>query len=134
LGAARRTLVKLLAALFVGAGVTHFTVPGFYAHMVPPYLPAPWTLVYVSGVCEIVLGVLLLVPATRRLAAWGLVLLLFAVFPANVHMAVNHVGFVDAPAWLPQPTPLGLWLRLPLQGVLVAWAWTFTRDDEVALV
>ncbi len=130
---ARRTLLGVLGALFVGAGITHFTRPGFYAHMVPPYLPAPLGLVYVSGACEIVLGALVLVPATRRLAAWGLVALLFAVFPANVHMAVNHVGFVDAPAWLPQPTPRGLWLRLPLQAVLVAWAWAFTRDDDVAI-
>lgn len=127
MSALRRAFLGLLSALFVGAGVTHFAAPGFYAHMVPPYLPAPYALVYGSGVCEVVLGVLVLVPAIRRLAAWGLVLLLVAVFPANVHMAVHHVGFVDAPAWLPPPTPLGLWLRLPLQGVLVAWAWSFTR-------
>src|SRR4051812_28797425 len=100
--------------------------------MVPPYLPAPWTLVYVSGACEFVLGALVLVPATRRLAAWGLVALLIAVFPANVHMAVHHLGFVDAPAWLPQPTPIGLWLRLPVQALLVAWAWSFTRVEPRA--
>ena len=125
MGALRRTSLTVLSALFVGAGITHFTAPGFFAHMVPPVLPAPYALVYVSGVCEIALGLLVLVPDGP--AAWGLILLLIAVFPANVHMAVHHVGFVDGPAWLPQPTPLGLWLRLPLQGVLIAWAWTFTR-------
>jgi uncharacterized membrane protein len=127
--AGRRLSLGLLAALFLGAGITHFTAPGFYVPMVPSWLPAPWTLVYASGVCEIVLGALVLVPAVRRLAAWGLVALLIAVFPANVNMAVNEIGFSDAPAWLPQPTPLGLWLRLPLQGVLAWWAWTFTRPE-----
>ena len=123
----RRALLVLLAAFFVAAGIAHFTATAFFVHIVPPYLPAPALLVYVSGVCEIVLGLLVLLPATRQLAAWGLILLLIAVFPANVHMAVHQVGFVDPPAWLPQPTPLGLWLRLPLQGVLIAWAWWFTR-------
>jgi uncharacterized membrane protein len=122
-------LLGLLGALFVGAGITHFTRPGFYVPMVPPYLPAPLALVYVSGVFEILLGLLVLVPATRRLAAWGLVLLLLAVFPANIHMAVHHVGFVDAPEWLPQPTPLGLWMRLPFQLVLIAWAHWYTRPE-----
>ena len=125
----RRVLLVLLALLFMGAGVTHFTRPRFYEAMVPSALPAPLALVYVSGVCEIALGALVLVPATRRLAALGLVVLLLAVFPANINMAVNNLGFVDPPAWLPQPTPLGLWLRLPLQFVLIAWAWTFTRAD-----
>jgi uncharacterized membrane protein len=127
--ALRHTSLWLLGLLFVAAGVTHFTAPGFYTHIVPPYLPAPLALVYVSGVCEIALGCLVLVPATRRLAAWGLIALLLAVFPANIHMAVHHVGFADAPAGLGQPTPLQLWLRLPLQFVLMAWAYRYTRAD-----
>ena len=125
----KRLLVWPLGLLFIAAGVTHFTTPGFYAHIVPPYLPAPLALVYVSGVAELALGCLVLVPATQRLAAWGLIALLLAVFPANVHMAVNHVGFVDAPAWLGQPTPRQLWLRLPLQFVLMAWAWWYARAE-----
>ena len=127
----KRALLYLLATFFVAAGVAHFAATAFFTHIVPPYLPSPEALVYVSGACEVLLGVAVLVPATRRLAAWGLVLLLIAVFPANVHMAVNRVGFVDPPAWLPQPTPLGLWLRLPVQGVLVAWAWWYTRPEGV---
>jgi uncharacterized membrane protein len=127
----KRVLLATLAAFFVGAGITHFTRPAFYTAMVPPYLPHPLALVYLSGAAEILLGTLVLLPATRVLAAWGLVLLLLAVFPANVHMAVNRLGFVDAPKWLPQPTPLGLWLRLPVQGLLIAWAWWYTRDGAV---
>src|SRR5262245_52499617 len=122
----KRALLYLLAAFFIAAGVSHFTATAFFTHIVPPYLPSPVTLVYVSGVCEILLGAAVLVPSLRRAAAWGLILLLIAVFPANVHMAINNVGFVDPPAWLPPPTPLGLWLRLPVQGVLIAWAWWYT--------
>jgi uncharacterized membrane protein len=79
----------LFAAFFVVAGVTHFTNRDFFTSIVPPYLPWPEMLVYVSGVAEMVLGVMLLVTATMRLAAWGLIALLIAVFPANIHMAMN---------------------------------------------
>jgi uncharacterized membrane protein len=116
-----RTAMKwLLAVLFVAAGVNHFVNPGFYVGIMPPYLPWPLTLVYLSGVFEIVLGLLLLVPKFQRLAAWGLILLLIAVFPANIHMAMH-------PELFPAYPPVALWIRLPLQGVLIAWAWWFTR-------
>ena len=113
----------LLGLLFVAAGVNHFRRPEFYAAIVPPYLPAPLTLVIVSGVFEVLLGLLLLVPATSRLAAWGLIALLVAVFPANVHMALY-------PDQFPQFPPAALWGRLPVQGVLVAWAWWYTRPGR----
>jgi uncharacterized membrane protein len=86
----------------------------------PPYLPWHLELVYASGFFEIVLGILLLVPKKSSLAAWGLIALLIAVFPANVHMALNT-------ALYPAIDPVLLWLRLPLQGVLIAWAYLFTR-------
>jgi uncharacterized membrane protein len=120
-----------MAAVYVAAGVMHFATPEFFVRIVPGWLPWPAGLVYASGVCEIVLGLLVLVPATRRMAAWGIVLLLLAVFPANVNQAVHQIGFENPPAWLGQPTPLGLWLRLPFQGVLIAWAWWYTRRDAI---
>ena len=104
-------------------GVSHFLRPDFYARMVPPYLPWPLGLVYLSGVCEIALGILLLVPKTTWLAAWGVVFLLFAVFPANVHMALN-------PDLFPEFNSTFLLLRLPLQGVLIAWAYWLTRPEK----
>ena len=112
----------LLALLMVFAGVMHFVRPRGFARIVPRYLPAPMLLVYVSGAAEILLGVGLLLPATQRWAAWGLIALYVAVFPANVNMAVNHIGFGrdPGPLWL-------LWLRLPLQLVLIAWAYGYTR-------
>ncbi len=91
-----------------------------FARIVPPYLPAPRLLVYVSGIAEIAGGVCLLVPPLRRLAAWGLVLLLLAVFPANFYMATHHIQVTNSP--LPQWL---LWARLPLQAVLIGWIlWT----------
>jgi len=125
----KRALLVLLGALFVGAGVSHFTATDFFVEIVPPYLPAPLLLVWISGVSEIALGALVLVPATRRPAAWGLIALLLAVFPANVHMALHDVRPAHAPAWMGQPSTLALWLRLPLQFVMIAWAWWYTHGD-----
>jgi uncharacterized membrane protein len=103
-----------LGALFVGAGVLHLVRPDVYLVAMPPDLPAPRALVLLSGVAEVAGGVGLWLPEGRwrRRAGVGLVALLVAVYPANVHMAMAGVG---GPAW-------ALWARLPLQGVLVAWA------------
>ena len=79
----------LFGLLFVAAGAYHFVNPKFYVPMLPPYLPWHRELVYLSGACEIVLGGLLLVPPCSRYAAWGLIALLVAVFPANLHMALH---------------------------------------------
>jgi uncharacterized membrane protein len=118
----------LLAAVLLGAGVMHFVDPWFFVQIMPPYLPWHWELVYVSGVIELLLGVALLVPATRRPAAYGAIALFIAVFPANLHMAMAHVQF-DPPPTMGQPTPTAAWLRLPMQLVLIAWAWWLARDD-----
>lgn len=113
------TILRLLLALFfMLAGALHFVRPEAYMQMIPPYLPQPLLLIYVSGLCELAGGVGLLVTRLRRSAGYGLVALLIAVFPANIHMAVNHIGVagMNLPAWL-------LWLRLPLQALLIAWVW-----------
>jgi uncharacterized membrane protein len=105
----------LLALLFIAAGVNHFVRPDGYASIVPPWLPAPVGLVYVSGVAELVLGALVLT-RWQRWAGWGLVALLVAVYPANVFMALDHAARGASPAFMAL-----LWFRLPLQGVLVGW-------------
>ena len=109
----------------VGAGVNHFVSPEAYLAMMPDVLPAKLALVYVSGVAEIAGGLGLIHPKTRRWAAWGLIALLVAVFPANVNMAVNELplGTTEVPTW-------ALWARLPLQLVLIAWAYAFTRPER----
>ena len=110
----------MLAALFVAAGANHFWHALLYVRVMPPYLPQPLALVYISGLAEIVLGAALLGPAAMsRWAAWGLITLLVAVFPANVHMALHATEWPMIPPWL-------LWARLPLQGVLIAWVY-YTR-------
>jgi uncharacterized membrane protein len=112
----------VFGALFFVAGLNHFLRTDFYLSIMPPYIPWHLAAVYVSGVAEGVLGVLLLTRRWRVLAAWGLMALLIAVFPANVHMALH-------PEQYPALPELGLWLRLPLQGVLIAWAYWYTRDE-----
>ena len=109
----------LLAAFFLAAGINHFRVPMHYVAMIPPWMPWPYTLNALAGVFEI-LGALGLLFRTLRIAAgWGLIALLVAVFPANLHVALmgDTAGFSSY-------SPVILWLRLPFQAVLVAWvAW-----------
>lgn len=115
-------LKYLLCVFFVLAGLNHFISPSFYLKSMPPYLPWHLFLVYLSGFFEIALGAMILVPALTNTAAWGLIALLIAVFPANIHMALN-------PQLYPEINPIALWLRLPLQAVFIAWAYWFTRPD-----
>jgi uncharacterized membrane protein len=112
----------VLALLMVLAGTMHFVSPKPFIKIVPGYLPYARALVYISGFFEILGGVGLLIPSISRIAAWGLVALYVAVFPANINMAINHIGFGAGTT----PTLL-LWLRLPLQILLIAWAYWFTR-------
>ena len=112
----------LLGIGMVAVGVMHFVKPDDFVAIVPAALPEPLLLVYISGVAEIAGGLGLQLAATRRAAAWGLIALYVAVFPANVNMAVNHLKLGSQ-----EVSPLFLWLRLPLQLVLIAWAWRYTR-------
>jgi uncharacterized membrane protein len=105
------------------AGINHFADSDFYVQIVPPYMSWPLELVYVSGAIELALGALILIPRYSMFAAWGIIALFVAVFPANVHMAVNSQLY-------PAFSPVALWIRLPLQGVLIAWAYWFTRPND----
>ncbi len=121
----KRLSLLWLAAFFVAAGSNHFVNPDFYLGVMPPYLPAHRELVYLSGFFEILGGLAVLVPGVRVLAGWGLTLLLLAVYPANLHMALHPELFPDLAA-------LGLYVRLPLQIPLVAWAYWATRPPPPA--
>jgi uncharacterized membrane protein len=122
----KRLLLWVMAAFYVVAGANHFANPDFYLPMMPPYLPAHLGLVYLSGLAELLLGVAVLVPRLRGLAAWGVILLLIAVFPANIHIALYNVPLggaaVGAGVWN--------WVRLPMQAVLIWWAWWYTRPPS----
>jgi uncharacterized membrane protein len=117
----KQILLWVMGLLYVAAGINHFVSTDFYVRIMPPYVPFHLAMVYLSGVAEIALGVAVLIPKTRRIAAWGIIALLVAVFPANVNMLLQEP--LGAPVWL-------LWLRLPLQGVLIAWAYWYTRPDS----
>lgn len=117
---ARTVSTLALSAFMILAGVMHFAQPNFFLKIMPPYLPLHYPLVLLSGAFEIALGVMLLFLSTRTVAAWGIVALLIAVFPANIYLFQNQ----DI---LPAP-PIVHLLRLPLQGVLVFWAYLQTRN------
>ena len=119
----RRIFRIALAAFMIAIGLAHFLAPAPFASIVPAWLPAPVTLVLVSGFFEIAGGVGLLVPRVRKAASWGLVALYVAVFPANVNMALHQIpaGGVHVPA-------VWLWARLPLQIVFIVLALWVGRD------
>jgi uncharacterized membrane protein len=124
-GGGRRSKVAqrgLLAAFFIGSGVNHFRAPRFYEAIVPPSLQhQSKRVVDVSGVAEVIGGVGVLLPWTRRLSGLGLIALLAAVFPANLYMAREHERFKRIPRW-------ALYARLPLQPLMMLWAWRATRQ------
>lgn len=107
------------AAIYLIAGVAHFAYPKPFFRMMPPWIPAHAFCVYGSGVAEIGLGVGLLFDVTRPWAAWGVIALLVAVFPANLYMFQAPERFKGVPRWV-------LAARLPLQAALIWWAWSLT--------
>jgi uncharacterized membrane protein len=110
----------------VVAGVLHFVNPEPFVKIVPSFLPYPLGLVYISGFFEILGGVGLLIPAVSSIAAWGLIILFIAVFPANINMTVNQIQLDGIPN-----SPLLYWARLPFQAVLIAWAWWLTKPSPL---
>ena len=114
-----------MAISYMAAGINHFWHSSVYMAIMPPWLPFSAALVYISGVFEFMLGLLLFPAGTRRMAAWGIVALLIAVFPANIQMAINYYHEHNPNLWLAIA-------RLPLQVVLVWWAWLYTRKKYTA--
>jgi uncharacterized membrane protein len=115
-----------MGALYCLAGFNHLINPGFYLPIIPPGLPEPEWLNLLSGLAEIVLGVYVLEPRTRIYAAWGIIALLIAVFPANVYMAIENVG----PGGPGTGSGAASYVRLPFQALFIVWAWWYTRPDE----
>ena len=121
---ARLKLVSryIFSIFLVGAGLAHFLDPDFYVSIMPPYLDYHLELVYGSGVAEIVLGLALVIPPLTRPAAWGIIALLIAVFPANIYLYQNQE------IWPLEP--LIHLIRLPVQAVLILWAYWYTRPSD----
>lgn len=122
-----RVLLYGLVVFFTSAGVLHFVMPAGYEALMPPQLPFPRALVYISGVVEIAFGLLLLAPRYRRWAAWGVIATLIAVYPANIyHAASGGLDHPDLPASF--ANPVTAWVRLPFQFLFILWAYRFTKD------
>jgi uncharacterized membrane protein len=121
----KEILRGVLAVAIIIVGITHFTHPDQYARIVPPQLPNPVGLVYISGVFEILGGIGLLIPYVSVAAAWGLIALFIAVFPANINQAINSIPIDGIPHH-----PAFYWIWLPFQAVLIAWAWWYTREPD----
>tara|TARA_B100000941_G_scaffold249467_1_gene195368 strand:- start:105 stop:479 length:375 start_codon:yes stop_codon:yes gene_type:complete len=113
--------LKLLSIItmglfYISVGVNHFTDPYWFLQIVPPYLPYKIELVYISGLLEVILGLMLLIPKTRFYAGWGLIVLLIAVYPANIYLAQTNGEAINT-------TPLVAWGRLPFQFIFIGLAY-----------
>lgn len=113
----------VMAVLYIAAGINHFRSAEFYYKIMPSYVPFSYPLIYISGVAESLLGILLFFKKTRNFAAWGLVALLIAVFPANIQMLVNYIHDNNPRLWVAI-------VRLPLQLPLLWWAYSFTNHKK----
>jgi uncharacterized membrane protein len=113
----------IMAVLYIAAGVNHFINPRAYFKLIPPYLPNPIAFNYAAGFAEIIGGILLFFPVTRSFAAWGIIAMLIAFLPAHIYMiqkAPMNMGIFVI-------TPFIAWIRLPLQLLLMYWAYSFTK-------
>ncbi len=120
LGLWKKLVLFGLAVFFVYFGIDHFINPNFYLSIMPPSFPLHEEAVYISGFFEIVGGFGVLIPRFRRIAGWGLVVLLIAVYPANIYMAITPEAFPDIPVEM-------LYFRLALQFLFFYWAYSVTR-------
>lgn len=115
-----------MVLLYLGAGINHFINPGFYIKIMPPWIGWHTQLVWISGVCEALFGLLLIFPATRRTGAWCIIALLVAVFPANIQMMLSYIAEHNPRLWIAI-------LRLPVQALLVWWAYRFTKPGNPSI-
>ena len=122
----KRVLLWVMAAFYVVGGYNHLMNPDFYVRIMPPSLPNPEWLNVLSGLAEIILGVFVLEPKVRVYAAWGIIALLIAVFPANVYVAVENLG-TGGPG---TGNAVFNYVRLPFQALFAVWAWWYTRPDQ----
>ena len=112
--------IIIMTLFYIGAGINHFINPDWFVRIVPPILPFKITIVYISGIFEVILGCLLIFPKTRFIAGWGLILLLLAVYPANIYVALTNGKAMDT-------TTMLAWARLPFQFVFIGLAYWHSK-------
>jgi len=120
----KRVLLWVVGGFYILNGLNHFFNADAYVAIMPAYLPWHSHLVLLSGVAEVALGVGVLIPTTRVTAAWGIILLLILIFPANLYVAMNGLTYVGD-----EPNTVLNWVRLPFQLVLIAWAYWYTKPE-----
>ena len=113
--------IVIMSLFYIWVGIKHFLDPSWFVQIMPPYLPLHKELVYISGGFEILLGVMLLFRKTRFYAGWGLIMLLIAVFPANIYLAQTNGAAMETSATI-------AWLRLPFQSIFIILAYWHSRE------
>lgn len=109
----------VMAMLYIAAGINHFVMPKMYQKIIPPFLPFPGWINRITGALEIILGALILVPVLTRPAAWGIIVLLILIYPANIYHFIK--------GWQKRKMVWVLAMRLPLQLLLIWWAYIYTH-------
>ncbi|MEO6977797.1 MAG: MauE/DoxX family redox-associated membrane protein [Mucilaginibacter sp.] len=121
----KKVSLVILVIGYLAAGANHFRAPESYIHIIPPYIPLPKLVNLLAGVFEILFGLLLIFEHTRKLAAWGIILMLIAFLPVHIDMVIR-APFQLSSLYI---TPLIAWVRLVvLQPLLIWWAWWYTRE------
>jgi uncharacterized membrane protein len=108
----------LIGVLFVLAGANHFRKPKIYERIIPPYIPVKPTIVMLSGIAEMILGFMILTPASQKIGVWGIICLLVLFLPVHIYMLQNEKASMKLPKWV-------LILRIPLQFALMYWAYQY---------
>lgn len=115
-----------MSLFYIAAGVNHFLNAEIYLKIMPDYLPFHSLLNQISGLAEVLLGVLILIPSMRNVALWGIIALLIAIYPANIYLVQHPDIFPEIPHWI-------LWARLPFQFLFIAWAyWHIDRAAKIS--
>lgn len=122
----KKIFLYVMAVFYIGAGINHFWHPEYYIKIMPSYLSYHAELVFISGVFEILCGILLIPERTRRIGAWLTIFLLIVVFPANIQMTVNYNNENNPDLWIAV-------LRLPVQIFLIWWVWIYTKEKRVSI-
>jgi uncharacterized membrane protein len=114
--------IIVMSIFYINVGIKHFTDPNWFLQIYPPFLPFGLAAVYISGFFEVLFGVMLLIPKARFYAGWGLIMLLIAVFPANIYLAYTNGAVMNISQGL-------AYARLPIQGVFIWLAYWHSKDD-----
>jgi uncharacterized membrane protein len=122
----KKISLVIMVVAYLAAGINHFINPGGYIKIIPAYLPFPQVLNLLAGICEVTFALLLISVKTRRYGAWGIILMLIAFLPTHIDMIVHAPMLVGSIL----VTPAIAWGRIPVQLLLILWAWWYTKVKQ----